>query len=65
MSPEFAAALCQGFCGTLEELQRRDLPPRAQNILSILQNQTEAAVEALEELSEPVSAGLLDQPRSN
>ena len=64
MSPEFAAAICQGFCGSLEELLSRDLPPRAQNILSSLQNQTEAAIEALQELSEPAD-GLLDQPRSN
>lgn len=52
MSPEFAAAVCQGFYGSLEELLSRDLPPRAQNILSGLQNQTQTAIEALLELSD-------------
>lgn len=64
MSPEFAAAVCDGFCGSLEELLSRDLPPMAQNILSSLQNKTEAAIEALRELREPAGR-LLDQPRSD
>ena len=51
MSPEFAAAVCEGFCGSLEELLSRDLPSLARNILSSLQNQTEAAIEALRELT--------------
>jgi hypothetical protein len=47
MSPEFAAAVCEGFCGSLEELLSRDLPTRARNILLGLQKQTEAAIEEL------------------
>lgn len=47
MSPEFAAAVCEGFHGSLEELLSRDLPPAAKNILSTLQTHTKAAIEAL------------------
>lgn len=47
MSPEFAAAVCEGFHGSLEEVLSRDLPSAARNILSTLQSHTEAAIEAL------------------
>jgi len=47
MSPKFAAAVCEGFYGTLEELLSMDLPPRVHNILSDLQQETEAAIETL------------------
>jgi hypothetical protein len=47
MSPEFAAAVCEGFYGTLEELLSRDLPPSAHKILSDLQRETESAIETL------------------
>jgi hypothetical protein len=65
MSSEFAAAVCEGFHGSLEELLSRDLPSVARNILSTLQSHTEAAIEALQELSEPPSSALSDQCRSN
>ena len=65
MSPEFAAAVCEGFYGSLEEFLSRDLLSSARNILSSLQSHTEAAIEALQELSEPVPAAIPSQPRSN
>ncbi len=49
MSPEFAAAVCEGFCGSLEEVLSRELPTSARDILLRLKNQTEAAIEALDE----------------
>jgi hypothetical protein len=58
MSPEFAAAVCEGFCGCLEELLTRDLPPTAHRVLSNLQKETEAAVEALSK--EPTDATCAD-----
>jgi hypothetical protein len=65
MSPGSAAAVCEGFHGTLAELLSRDLPSAARSILSSLQSHTEAAVEALQDLSEPVPATLWDECRSN
>ena len=47
MSPEFAAAVCEGFHGSLEELLGRKLPSKAHEILSNLQKETERAIEAL------------------
>ena len=49
MSPEFAAAVCEGFCGSLDEVLSRDLPASARNILLRLKKQTESAIEALGE----------------
>lgn len=37
MSPEFAATVCEGFYGSLEELPTRDLPAKGREILSRLQ----------------------------
>lgn len=47
MSDDFAAAVCEGFLQSLEELLSRDLPPGARKILSDLQTATETAIEAL------------------
>jgi hypothetical protein len=49
MSPELAAAVCEGFCGSLDEVLSRDLPASARNILLQLRSQTESAIEALGE----------------
>jgi hypothetical protein len=47
MTAEFAAAVCEGFCGSLEELLGRDLGERVRNILVDLQEHTEAAIQSL------------------
>jgi hypothetical protein len=49
MSPEFAAAICEGFCGSLDEVLSRNLPASARNILLRLKKQTESAIDALGE----------------
>jgi hypothetical protein len=49
MSSEFAAAVCEGFCGNPDEVLSRDLPASARNISLRLKKQTESAIEALGE----------------
>lgn len=64
MSPEFAASVCEGFCGSLEEILNRDLPTSARNILLRLENQTETAIEALDERpSEATCSGATAPPQ--
>lgn len=47
MTGEFAAAVCEGFYGSLEELLSSDVPASARNILLQLQKETATAIEAL------------------
>jgi hypothetical protein len=64
VSPEFAAAVCEGFCGSFEEILNRELPTSVRNILLRLKNQTEAAIEALDERpTEAPCSGATVQPQ--
>jgi hypothetical protein len=47
MSPDFAAAVCEGICGTLEELLSRELPEEARKILLDLQAHAGTAADLL------------------
>ena len=47
MSPGFAAGVCEGFYGSLEELLSRDLPDSARRTLLELQGHTGLAIDAL------------------
>ena len=51
MSPDFAAAVCEGFYGTLEESLIRDLPAKAREVLADLRERTAIAIDALMEQS--------------
>jgi hypothetical protein len=47
MSPDFAAAVCEGIYGTLEELLSQELPDEARRVLLDLQERAGIAVDAL------------------
>lgn len=47
MSPGFAAAVCEGFYGSLEELLSRDLPNPTRKTLLELREHTSLAIDAL------------------
>jgi hypothetical protein len=55
MNPDFTAAVCQGFYGSLEELLIGDLPAGARVVLLDLQERTGIAIDALTEQSMEVS----------
>jgi hypothetical protein len=51
MSPGFAAAVLEGFVGTLDELLDRDLSSDAQAVLTNLREQIVAGIDALMRLA--------------
>lgn len=60
MSPDFAAAVCEGICGTLEELLSRELPEEARKILLDLQEHAGTAADLL--CADGTNAELAQQP---